>query len=258
MATKRNIYNEDKANSVLAVKLRKLFEENNKVHAELAEYIEKQGGGSFTRQAIGQWCNGNTCPNLKTVPIIAKFFGVSTDYLLTDTDIKTPIAERQAILNWTGLTEKALLNLYYLKNQHKSNSITVNDMHFNAVEGVALSDEDKKEAFSKVINHLEAEESRMADLTLKSINLILETVEDYNLLSIISEMMWGEYENPYHDKMGLKTNEIMIRQSKSSFQTVYDINKIMENNCILRINDTLKKIKHEYCNSDINKKKAGG
>ena len=115
MSAKRTMYNEDKANAVFAVKIRKLFEENGKTHNSLAEFIEQRTGESVTRQAVGQWCNGNTCPNLRIVPIIAEFFGVSTDYLLTDTEIKTADIERKAVCEYTGLSERALESLELAK-----------------------------------------------------------------------------------------------------------------------------------------------
>ena len=105
------IYNDEKENAVFAVKLRGLFENRKKTHRELAEYIEKVTGESVTRQAVGQWCNGNTCPNLKTVPIIAKFFDVSCDYLLTETEIKTTNADLTAACKYTGLSQRAVIKL---------------------------------------------------------------------------------------------------------------------------------------------------
>lgn len=111
MQEEKYTYNGEKENAIFAVKLRGLFEDRNKTHRELAEYIENVTGESVTRQAIGQWCNGNTCPNLKTVPIIADFFGVSCDYLLTDTEIETPNAEITAICKYTGLSQYAAMTL---------------------------------------------------------------------------------------------------------------------------------------------------
>ncbi len=98
----------EKANSVFAIKLRKLFDESGKTHVSLARHIDEVSGESITRQAVGQWCNGKTCPSLKIVPIIADFFGVTTDYLLTDTEIKTADTDIKAICEYTGLTEKAV------------------------------------------------------------------------------------------------------------------------------------------------------
>lgn len=101
----------DKANSVFAVKLRKLFDESGKTHVSLAKHIDEVSGESITRQAVGQWCSGKTCPSLKIVPIIADFFGVTTDYLLTDTEIKTADTDIKGICEYTGLTEKAVAAL---------------------------------------------------------------------------------------------------------------------------------------------------
>ena len=77
-----NRFNEEKENAIFAVRLRELFEVKKATHNELADFIKAKTGDSITRQAVGQWCNGNTCPNLKTVPFIADFFNVSADYLL--------------------------------------------------------------------------------------------------------------------------------------------------------------------------------
>ncbi len=70
--------------------------------------MKKVTDESITRQAIGQWCNGHTCPNFKTVPVIAEFFSVSTDYLLTDTNIKTVNHGLRAACEYTGLSEEAV------------------------------------------------------------------------------------------------------------------------------------------------------
>ena len=114
MKTNRNTFTEEKANSIFATKLRKLFAESGKTHGNLADYIEQRTGDSVTRQAIGQWCNGNTSPNLKTVPLIADFFSVSVDYLLTETAIKTTNPDVKAVCEYTGLSETACRNLHTL------------------------------------------------------------------------------------------------------------------------------------------------
>lgn len=107
----KNVFNEEKANSVFAVKLRRLFEATGKTHSTLAQYIDEKLGESITRQAVGQWCNGVSCPNLRTVPIIAQFFDVSTDFLLTDTEIQTNKTDIKGACEYTGLSEKAVHNI---------------------------------------------------------------------------------------------------------------------------------------------------
>ena len=114
MKETKNTFSEEKNNSVFSTKLRNLFAESGKTHGNLADYIKQHTGEGVTRQAIGQWCNGNTSPNLKTVPLIASFFGVSVDYLLTETEVKSADLDLKAVCNFTGLTEKAAQTLHDL------------------------------------------------------------------------------------------------------------------------------------------------
>lgn len=121
MKKNRNIFTEEKANSVFATKLRKLFAASGRTHGNLADYIKERTGDSVTRQAIGQWCNGNTSPNLKTVPLIASFFRVSVDYLLTETEVKAANLDVKAICEYTGLSEQSV---YIMHEEHKEGNGT--------------------------------------------------------------------------------------------------------------------------------------
>ncbi len=73
-------------NDVFGKRLSELFKERDKKRSSLAKHIEKVTGKSITRVEISRWCNGHRHPRLKMVPIIADFFGVTTDYLLIDTE----------------------------------------------------------------------------------------------------------------------------------------------------------------------------
>lgn len=108
-----NRYNEEKENATFAVNLRKLFEDKKATHNELACFIKEKTGDSITRQAVGQWCNGNSSPNLKTVPVIAEFFGVSSDYLLGMSDVKSTNVDVKTMCEMTGLTDKAVETLLF-------------------------------------------------------------------------------------------------------------------------------------------------
>ena len=77
MKATKNIYNPEKENAVFAQKLKGLFEESKIPQKKLAEFIQSETAESITRQSIGQWCLGKSCPPLRTIPIIAKFFNVS-------------------------------------------------------------------------------------------------------------------------------------------------------------------------------------
>lgn len=104
-------YSMEKENSVFAKKMRGLFDETKKTQKDLIEFIQKKTGKAPTRQAVSMWLHGNS-PDIKTVPIIANFFGVTTDYLLTDTEIKTPKTDIIAMCNYTGLSELSLNKLH--------------------------------------------------------------------------------------------------------------------------------------------------
>lgn len=103
-----NRYNEERENATFAVNLRKLFEDKKATHNELACFIKEKTGDSITRQAVGQWCNGNSSPNLKTVPVIAEFFGVSSDYLLGMSEVRSTDVDIKAVCKYTGLSEKSV------------------------------------------------------------------------------------------------------------------------------------------------------
>lgn len=95
-------------NDVFAKRLKSLFENSDKTHLKLAEYIEQETGESVTRQAVGQWCNGNTSPNTRTIRIIAKFFNVSTDYLFGLSDQPTNDKDLAAVAEYIGITSKTV------------------------------------------------------------------------------------------------------------------------------------------------------
>ncbi len=111
MGNKKTTYNADKENAVFAKKLRKIAKEKGATQQSLADYIGKLTGESITRQSVGQWFIGATCPPLRTVPLIANFFGVSTDYLLTETETKTSDEIIRAAVDNLGISEKSAENI---------------------------------------------------------------------------------------------------------------------------------------------------
>lgn len=101
---------------IFAEKLRTLFDESKKTQKDLILYIEEQTGKAPTRQAVSMWLRGNS-PDIKTIPIIANFFGVTVDYLITDTDIKTTDTNIKAVCEYTGLSEKSIEKIIKLKDE---------------------------------------------------------------------------------------------------------------------------------------------
>ena len=61
---------------IFAERLKELREEHNLSIAELAKQL------SVSPIAISRWENQKRTPNIETLFLIAKFFGVSADYLI--------------------------------------------------------------------------------------------------------------------------------------------------------------------------------
>ena len=82
--------------SVFPQTLRKLMREGNVTHKKLSEIC------SVKAQSISQWANGDTRPDILSLVKIAKFFNVSTDYLLGEDGDKfgnEDIIETERMLN---------------------------------------------------------------------------------------------------------------------------------------------------------------
>jgi len=107
MARSKKTWNE-RNNSPFAIALSQLMMQKGISQEELAKTIEK------TRQTVSQYMNGISEPGYETLCKIAEFFGVSVDYLLGRTNIKTPDATMQAVIEYTGLTEDNVSTLHYM------------------------------------------------------------------------------------------------------------------------------------------------
>lgn len=93
-------------NEILAEKLSILCEDKKMSRAQLAEKLH------VSRQTIDNYMNGD----VKNVPALmvlsmAEIFGVSTDYLMTESEIRTPDKRIEAVCSVTGLSEDAVFML---------------------------------------------------------------------------------------------------------------------------------------------------
>ena len=132
MKNSKSAYNAAKENSIFAVKLRGLFEETKRTQQELIDFIQTKTGKAPTRQAVSAWTHGNS-PDIKTVPIIAKFFKVSTDYLLTETQIRPIDVDLSAVCNYTGLSPKSIENIKFISKSGWSANILLESEYFGAL-----------------------------------------------------------------------------------------------------------------------------
>ncbi len=85
----------------LATRLRDLLTDIGQVRQALG----------VSSQAINQWKLGESRPSLENLCKIADMYGVSTDYLLGRTEMKSPDTSIQAVSQTIGLSESAVLKL---------------------------------------------------------------------------------------------------------------------------------------------------
>ena len=72
------------------------------------------------RQAIAQWKDGKTKPDVYYLSLIADFFDVTTDYLLGKTNVKKADTSLRMACEYTGLSEKAVDALKNKQNSGES------------------------------------------------------------------------------------------------------------------------------------------
>lgn len=79
--------------------LRKLMDETGKTQRDIAKAL------GVRQQAISQYADGSTSPTLERAALLAEYFGVSVDYLLGVTSIRSQDPDTRTICGRLGLTE---------------------------------------------------------------------------------------------------------------------------------------------------------
>lgn len=88
-------------NSVFANRLRDLMEKNKTTQPQLAEAV------GVSRQAVGQWQNGNTVPDILDFQKICNFFNVSADYLLGRSESPSNDKDLKDVADYLGVSDSA-------------------------------------------------------------------------------------------------------------------------------------------------------
>jgi len=101
---------------------KKLVDRNDTNQTDLAKYV------GFTPQTVSKWYNGKAEPNTETIKKIARYFNVSTDYLLgNDLNIDNQDEKQKEI----DALEKLLKeNSFMNKNDKLSNEQVKNIIDF--------------------------------------------------------------------------------------------------------------------------------
>lgn len=103
--------------SPFATRLRKLLAETNTTQPMLAAAV------GVSRQAVGQWKDGNTVPDILDCQKIADYFKVPIDYLLGRTEVRSLEIDIRAASEFTCLSEQCLNILKTAQGDYDSKSL---------------------------------------------------------------------------------------------------------------------------------------
>lgn len=153
-----------------------------------------------------KYINGNTeCP-AKNIVKIARYYGVSTDYLLGLSNVKSTDTDLKGVCEYTGLSEKAVAVLKNLNSAAVGSGID-SDVDNNGRQAKGL-----------IISSI--------DLPINILNMLLENVHllsmVYSYLVLTSDI--GENNNVY---IGDRANSVLfeialeMRKIRDSFQLEY-------------------------------------
>lgn len=101
-------------------KTKKSFDYKDPFPCRFRNLIEEKGATldalaaefNTTRQTVSNWQNGVTVPDAVSICDIARYFGVTTDYLLGLTDVKTIKTDMRAVAEYIHLSDKAVEMLH--------------------------------------------------------------------------------------------------------------------------------------------------
>lgn len=118
MPRNTNISAHDKYNSPFPTRLRALLTERGTTQDELAAVL------SVKRQTIGRYTDGSASPSYDSLVTIARFFGVTTDYMVGASDVPSTDATVQGTAEITGLSQKAIETLFTLRKSSEIRSLS--------------------------------------------------------------------------------------------------------------------------------------
>lgn len=102
---------------IFAKRLVKLRENRGITQQTLADDLK------ITRQSLSLYEKAERTINIDLLVKIAKYFDVSTDYLLGLTDNATTDTDLKAVCEYTGLNENSINNIIYLKKMNVCNAM---------------------------------------------------------------------------------------------------------------------------------------
>ena len=112
MEKTRHTFDAAKANNHFAKVLRYQLCTSPEKAKELSQYL------GVTIQSVNQFKQGAAFPKLENLVKIAEYYGVSIDYLLGISNVRSPKADIKATCQYTGLSENAVNALREMDETH--------------------------------------------------------------------------------------------------------------------------------------------
>ena len=229
-----SLFDEGKANSTFAKHLREDFLTDSAKVQQLADYLK------CTPQAINQYKQGSSFPKMENLIKMAEFFNCSLDYLIGLSDVKSPVADLQAVCDYTGLSEVAVKVLH--NNAEYKNK-------YGSIDSLAAFDTIEESEQYPYVN----------DRLLNAVNILLEYGYGTDFFDLLLNYVYSDDIEFLDDngKTGL-TYSLKFRNgrvSKLDYQFHFDSDRL-EALAMLQLQDSLKKIRN-LCVPDFDKTLLG-
>lgn len=174
---------------IIGCRINKLLAINNVKQKELAAYL------SIPDNTVSYFVKGARVPNIEQIIKIAKYFNVSTDYLLGLTNAKTTDANLKMIVDYTGLSEDTVRDFSDFKNKKREDNSEVENsiddyLEWNIMHGTFMD-------IISPLTHL---------IQLKA--LFLTTFEEYNLSDISNDV--PTFLTEFHTDKDSSLKEVVI------------------------------------------------
>lgn len=98
-------------NAIFPTQLRDLRREKGVSQDELSKIL------GVSKSTLGLWETGDTLPDARSLHDLAVYYGVSADYLLGLSDVRTANTDVRAICEYTGLCNESIASVLKAKNR---------------------------------------------------------------------------------------------------------------------------------------------
>lgn len=192
--------------NIFAERLGQLIKENNYIHEDVASAV------GVTRQGVGKWVSGDSVPDVLTTAKVAKFFGVSVDYLAGASDVRSADTELKAVCDYTGLSES---NIKLFAELNKAKHL-----------------QEERKLYEKLLNVLKEEDYMNFPYDIDIISTMIDVLDSY--VEMMGNIKHAAVVNINHD---IKENvddelwEIAQERKKTGEESIY--RKIYNNGTIL-------------------------